>query len=453
MSATDLAPWALGVCSWSLQVKSIPELKDLLDHLGVNVVQIACGDPHHASWDEGDAMPQAALASGIVMTGAMLGFPGEDYTTPRTIKETGGFGNPATRAERLERLRWALERTQALGLRDLTLHAGFIPEPDDPGRGAMLDTLGQAGRLAEEAGITLAFETGQETADLLRRTLDELKAPNLKVNFDPANMLLYDMGDPLRAVEILGPDIRSVHIKDARRTKVPGEWGEEVPLGEGEVNIPQFLRSLERVGFDGPLIVEREVGDQAGRLAMSPWDWNDCDSGAKVDGSTPSGPTRKGEGEAPGRRLVGCSRAPEGGPAMHPGAQRAPYAMLPRLLVRPLRRARPAPARGRPLPEASAHDRIDHLGQLATGLGQRIEIVLTRAAGLDQPAVAQQCQVVADGRLALRAEVGAELSDVSLFLAEQHEDLQAGRVRHLLEQLGDATDLGRGPGAGGGSLR
>ncbi len=265
-TATDLMPWSLGVCSWSLQVKSIPELKGLLDQLGINVVQIACGDPHHASWDEGDAMPEAALASGIVMTGAMLGFPGEDYTTPQTIKETGGFGNPATRAERLERLKWAVERTRALGLKDLTLHAGFIPEPADPGRKNMLDTLAKAGQLAAESGITLAFETGQETADLLRRTLDELKAPNLKVNFDPANMLLYDMGDPIRAVEILGPDIRSVHVKDARRTKVPGQWGEEVPLGEGEVNIPQFLRSLERVGFDGPLIVEREVGDQAGRL-------------------------------------------------------------------------------------------------------------------------------------------------------------------------------------------
>ena len=77
-----LAPWSVGVCSWSLQVKSVPELKRLLDQLGINVVQIACGDPHHASWEEGDGMPAAARASGILMTGAMLGFPGEDYTTP-----------------------------------------------------------------------------------------------------------------------------------------------------------------------------------------------------------------------------------------------------------------------------------------------------------------------------------------------------------------------------------
>ena len=60
---TALAPWSLGVCSWSLQVKSIPELKDLLHQLGIDVVQIACGDPHHASWDEGDGMPEVARNS------------------------------------------------------------------------------------------------------------------------------------------------------------------------------------------------------------------------------------------------------------------------------------------------------------------------------------------------------------------------------------------------------
>jgi sugar phosphate isomerase/epimerase len=261
-----LEPLAVGVCSWSLQVKSVPELKALLGRLGVDVVQIACGDPHHASWDEGDAMPAAAKAAGFRMTGAMLGFPGEDYTTPQTIQHTGGFGNPATRAERLERLSWALDRTRELGLTDLMLHAGFVPEPGEPDRKPFLDTLGQVSALAQAKGVTVAFETGQETADLLRLTLDELKCPNLMVNFDPANMLLYDKGDPIRAVRILGPDIRSVHVKDAKRPKVPGTWGEEVPLGEGEVNIREFLQALVKVGYKGPLCVEREVGDQEGRV-------------------------------------------------------------------------------------------------------------------------------------------------------------------------------------------
>jgi sugar phosphate isomerase/epimerase len=256
----------IGVCSWSLQVTSVDELAGLMTNLGLSAVQIACGDPHHAAWFEGDAMPAAALASGLQLTGAMLGFPGEDYTTPDTIKNTGGFGNPDTRLERLDRLAWALDRTNALGLNDLMLHAGFIPEIGDSARSAFLDTLSRAASMAAAKGITLAFETGQETAVLLRKTLDDLQCPNLKVNFDPANMLLYDKGDPLAAIEILGPDIRSVHVKDAIAPKIEGNWGVELPLGMGNVNIPAFLSALKRVGYKGPLCIEREVGDQASRI-------------------------------------------------------------------------------------------------------------------------------------------------------------------------------------------
>src|SRR5262249_49270848 len=133
-NAMALPPLSIGVCSWSLQVTSIPELKNFLDRLGCDVVQIACGDPHHAAWKEGDKLPEAARAAGFRMTGAMLGFPGEDYTTPQTIQKTGGFGDPKTRPERLERFKWALDRTLALGLSDLMLHAGFLPEPGDPDR-------------------------------------------------------------------------------------------------------------------------------------------------------------------------------------------------------------------------------------------------------------------------------------------------------------------------------
>ncbi|HEU4753744.1 MAG TPA: sugar phosphate isomerase/epimerase family protein, partial [Armatimonadota bacterium] len=179
------------------------------------------------------------------------------------------------RPERLDRLAWALERTVALGLQDLMLHAGFLPDPSSPERKAFLDTLGLAAQLARDAGIRLGLETGQETADLLRRTLDDLRCDNLKVNFDPANMLLYDMGDPIRAVEILGPDIASVHCKDATRPTAPGEWGEEVPLGQGQVNMRRFVQTLKQVGYQGPLIIEREVGDQEQRLA-------DCAHGIRV---------------------------------------------------------------------------------------------------------------------------------------------------------------------------
>jgi len=146
------------------------------------------------------------------------------------------------------------------------LHAGFMPEIGDPRRRPFLDTLAKVSQLAAEKNVTIAFETGQETSALLRRTLDDLKCPNLKVNFDPANIILYDNDDPIKAVELLAPDIRSVHVKDGIRTKVKGTWGAEVPLGQGQVNIRLFIHTLKKAGYRGPLFIEREVGNQMQRF-------------------------------------------------------------------------------------------------------------------------------------------------------------------------------------------
>lgn len=257
-----------GVCSWSLQVTSLPELERLCRDLEVDLVQLALGDPHHATWQEGDGMIARARETPLSISATMIGFPGEDYTTVDTIRQTGGFGDPATRKERLELLRWGVQGTSELdGVSIITTHAGFIPEPGEEGRKELLDCLGQAASIAAEKELVLALETGQETAALLRQTLDELACENLQVNFDPANMILYDKGDPIEAIEILAADIAHVHAKDARYPGTPGTWGEEVPLGEGQVDLPAFLKALDRAGYEGPIVVEREVGDQAGRIA------------------------------------------------------------------------------------------------------------------------------------------------------------------------------------------
>ena len=256
----------LGVCSWSLQVGSLPELVKLVREVGAEVVQIGLGDPNHGSWQEGDRFIPLLKESGLALSAAMIGFPQEDYTSPATIRQTGGFGDPATRTECLTLFRDAVDRTAALGLEMLLAHAGFIPAADGPERSGFLDCIGEAAAYAASKDVVFTMETGQETAELLRRTLDELQAPSLKVNFDPANMLLYDMGDPIRAIDLLGSDIRHVHVKDARPPKVAGEWGEEVPLGEGDVGMESFLEALDRIGYTGPLVVEREVGSQEERV-------------------------------------------------------------------------------------------------------------------------------------------------------------------------------------------
>ena len=235
-----LPPLALGVCSWSLQVGSIAELRRLLDRARDQRGADRLRRPPSRELGGGrrDARrPRGPRAS--PSPARCSASPARTTPRRRRSRRPAASATPPTRPERLERLRWALDRTVALGLSDLMLHAGFLPEPDDPDRPRCSTPWPGPRQLAAEKGVTLAFETGQETADLLRRTLDELKAPNLKVNFDPANMLLYDMGDPIRAVEILGPDIRSVHVKDAQPPDDPRPVGRGGPARPGRGQHPR----------------------------------------------------------------------------------------------------------------------------------------------------------------------------------------------------------------------
>jgi L-ribulose-5-phosphate 3-epimerase len=109
------------------------------------------------------------------------------------------------------------------------------------------------------------LETGQESAAELRRFIEEMNHPALGINFDPANMILYNKDEPKAALRILAPWVRHVHIKDAIRTKTPGQWGQEVPWGDGEVGAREFLNTLAAVNYRGALAIEREAGNQ--RLA------------------------------------------------------------------------------------------------------------------------------------------------------------------------------------------
>ena len=83
------------------------------------------------------------------------------------------------------------------------------------------------------------------------------------VNFDPANMIMYGAGDPITAVETLGSFIFHVHIKDGIASDSPGKtWGAEVPFGTGQVGPDRFLTALKKIGYTGPLVIEREAGQQ-----------------------------------------------------------------------------------------------------------------------------------------------------------------------------------------------
>jgi sugar phosphate isomerase/epimerase len=248
----------LAVCSWSLQPAGPQDLLAKLDATGIPRLQIALDPLLEAPgiWEEA-----LLRADGVEIVSGMFGCAGEDYSTLESIRLTGGIAPDATWETNLAHIRAASKLAADLGLNLVTFHAGFLPHDEsDPAFGKMVGRLKTVAEIFSDAGILLALETGQETADSLALLLQNLTG--VGVNFDPANMILYDKGDPAAATHTLGPWIRQVHIKDAIRTKVPGTWGGEVAVGSGEVDWPGCFRALDEVNFSGNYVIEREAGTQ-----------------------------------------------------------------------------------------------------------------------------------------------------------------------------------------------
>ena len=139
---------------------------------------------------------------------------------------------------------------------------GLPHEESDPSYAKLLNRISLIADIFADRNIQLGFETGQESADTLREFLSKLDRPNVGVNFDPANMILYEKGDPISSLRILAPWLKQCHIKDANRTRIPGHWGDEVTTGTGQVNWPVFFKTLEEIGYNGWLCIEREAGHQ-----------------------------------------------------------------------------------------------------------------------------------------------------------------------------------------------
>ena len=252
----------LAVCSWSLQPQNPQQLLEHLEKIGIRRVQIAL-DPirsEPAIWGNFGAL---AKERGIRIASGMFGTIGEDYTTMETIRQTGGIVPDKTWEENWRNIQTTAKLAAKMGIRLVTFHAGFLPhEERDPGFVKLRDRLRQVADAFAGEGVDLGLETGQETADALKHFLQVLDRRNVGVNFDPANMILYEKGDPIAALETLAAWLKQCHIKDARRTKQSGTWGDEVVVGTGEVDWRSFFGVLDRIGYKGDLCIEREAGNQ-----------------------------------------------------------------------------------------------------------------------------------------------------------------------------------------------
>jgi sugar phosphate isomerase/epimerase len=157
-------------------------------------------------------------------------------------------------------------------------HVGVMPtDTSDPRWSVFIDSTGQIAQYGESVGACLAIETGPEPPKVLKRLIEDIGSVGLRVNYDPANLILWpvrlfaERGEeydrkqawaefqPMAGVKVLGEYIVHTHAKDAlvRRDGTR----KEVPLGSGWVDWPVYVQSLMDEGYEGYYAIERETGE------------------------------------------------------------------------------------------------------------------------------------------------------------------------------------------------
>jgi sugar phosphate isomerase/epimerase len=243
---------------------NLPEIASL----GVRCGQLGIPGDLALNTDVADGWKSALQQAGFAVVTVFAAYQGEDYADIPTVQRSVGFIPRNTRDERERRTYEVSEFAAAIGVSSIATHIGFVPEgTTHPDYIAVRDLVRRVADHAARHGQTFALETGQEPAHVLQQFLKDVNRPNVGINFDPANMILYGTGDPIKALGTLAPLVLSVHVKDGDWPPREQALGRERPLGQGSVGIPRFVEKLKQIGFRGPLNIEREAENQQERIA------------------------------------------------------------------------------------------------------------------------------------------------------------------------------------------
>src|SRR5690606_37207695 len=143
----------------------------------------------------------AAITSGV---------EGADWSDMPSTYRTSGLTSSVTRAARRDHFRRIARFAQRLGERRRAGHVGQLPA-DTAEHRAPADAIHELAARRATAGQVLSVGTGQEPAQRMASFLSAVHAPNLTVNFDPVNFVLYGNGAPASAWGVLRPWVDAIH--------------------------------------------------------------------------------------------------------------------------------------------------------------------------------------------------------------------------------------------------
>jgi sugar phosphate isomerase/epimerase len=228
--------------------------------LGLTTCQLSCWRPDTLDAQLAQETRRVGRRVGIKVSSFWAGYGPPVVWNFLEGPATIGLVPPKYRAKRIRELIRGAEFAARIGAPSITTHVGFIPEdPHDPRYPGTVEAVRTVAQRCRSLGLDFQFETGQETPVTLLRTIQDVGTDNLAINLDPANLILYGKANPVDAMEVFGCYVRGMHAKDGVYPTDGRSLGKEVALGKGKVDFPALLHRLVKLGFKGPITIEREI--------------------------------------------------------------------------------------------------------------------------------------------------------------------------------------------------
>lgn len=165
--------------------------------------------------------------------------------------------DPAIREASIAELLANIELAADLGAEIVVTSPGrlhpLIPAPEEEAVRLSLEAIARFVRRGEELGVTVGLENLPShfaaSGAAVRSLVEQIDSPRCQIVFDVANA--YMTQDPAAGLREAAPYVSLVHYSDTHKNV----WG-HLPLGMGEVDFAAVTRTLQEIGYDGPVLLE-----------------------------------------------------------------------------------------------------------------------------------------------------------------------------------------------------
>lgn len=169
---------------------------------------------------------------------------------------SAAFLDGAVVGEQVERTRHILELARDLNVAVVSAPIGRFTANNSAQYNLVREAVRHVAEHADKLDRFFAIETAVESPEALQQLLADLNCPNLKVSYDPAELLMDGL-DPLAPIELFADHILLSQVRDAElgSSKRPGR---ETNLGQGHLNLAVYLQRLEEADYNRELVIRRD---------------------------------------------------------------------------------------------------------------------------------------------------------------------------------------------------